>query len=261
MFLSRRSILTVAALLGLTCAPASARDNVPIVAAASDLQFAAEEIAAAFMADTGMSVRLSMGSTGNFARQIRQGAPFEIFMAADEQFILDLHADGFSPDKGDLYAVGRIVLMVPNGSSLAPDERLDNLADQLAAGQISRFAIANPDHAPYGMRAREALVTRGIWEELQPFIVLGENVSQAAAFALSGNAEGGIIAYSLALSPEVAARGTYALIPEDWHEPLRQRMALLNGAGPVARAFYAYLQEPAAREIMERYGFVLPEGE
>ncbi|MFO8126963.1 molybdate ABC transporter substrate-binding protein [Yoonia sp.] len=258
MSFTRRSILAAVTALSLTAAPALAQDEAPVVAAASDLQFAVEEIAAAFTADTGMSVRLSLGSTGNFARQIRAGAPFEIFMAADEQFIFDLARDGFTPNEGDLYAIGRIVIIVPDGSRLMPDENLDNLAQMLAEEQITRFAIANPDHAPYGMRAREALITKGIWDDLQPFMVLGENVSQAAQFALSGNAEGGIIAYSLALAPEVRRRGTYALIPDDWHEPLRQRMALLNDAGPVAQAFYAYLKEPAAREIMERYGFVLP---
>ena len=261
MFLSRRLVLAATAALGLAWGPALAQDDAPVVAAASDLQFAVEEIAAAFMAETGMRVRLSMGSTGNFARQIREGAPFQIFMAADEQFIADLYAEGLTRDEGDLYAIGRIVVMVPNSSTLTSDGELDNLTEMLAAGQITRFAIANPDHAPYGMRAREALITRGIWDDLQPFMVLGENVSQAAQFALSGNAEGGIIAYSLALAPQVAPQGTYDLIPEDWHEPLRQRMALLSKAGPVAEAFYAYMMEPVAREIMERYGFALPEGE
>lgn len=239
----------------------SAQQAAPIVAAASDLQFAVAEIAAAFQAETGMSVRLSMGSTGNFARQIREGAPFEIFMAADEEFITDLHAEGFTRDAGDLYALGRVVIMVPHGSALTPDGQLDHLAEMLAEGGITRFAIANPDHAPYGMRAREALVHKGIWDDLQPALVLGENVSQAAQFALSGNAEGGILAYSLALAPQVGPRGSYALIPDDWHAPLRQRMVLLNSAGPVAEAFYAFMMEPTAREIMERYGFTLPEGE
>ncbi|TQM90516.1 molybdate ABC transporter substrate-binding protein [Roseinatronobacter monicus] len=261
MFLIRRLVLAATAALGLAWGPALAQDDAPVVAAASDLQFAIEEIAAAFEVETGMRVRLSMGSTGNFARQIREGAPFQIFMAADEQFIAELHAEGLTRDAGDLYAIGRIVVMVPHGSTLTPDGEMDNLAEMLAAGQITRFAIANPDHAPYGMRAREALITRGLWDDLQPFMVLGENVSQAAQFALSGNAEGGIIAYSLALSPQVAPQGKYDLIPEDWHEPLRQRMALLSNAGPVAEAFYAYLMEPIAREIMERYGFALPEGE
>ncbi|WP_201155424.1 molybdate ABC transporter substrate-binding protein [Rhodobaculum claviforme] len=248
--------LGLAVLLALAAAPA--RADAPVVAAASDLQFAVAEIAAAFEAETGMRVRLSLGSTGNFARQIRAGAPFEIFMAADEAFIADLHADGLTRDAGDLYAIGRLVVMAPHGSALVPDAGLDNLAALMAAGGITRFAIANPDHAPYGMRAREALMARGLWADLQPALVLGENVSQAAQFALSGNAEGGIIAYSLALAPQVAARGTHVLIPEALHEPLRQRMALLNGAGEVAEAFYAYLMAPPARAIMARYGFVLP---
>ena len=256
---ARRHFCAIASAMMLWSGPALPQDDMPVVAAASDLQFAIEEIATAFEAETGMRVRLSMGSTGNFARQIREGAPFEIFMAADEHFIADLHADGLTRDEGDLYAVGRVVVMVPHGSTLAPDAGLDNLAEMLEAGTITRFAIANPEHAPYGMRAREALITRGLWDGLQPFMVLGENVSQAAQFALSGNADGGLIAWSLALAPQVASRGTYALIPEDWHAPLRQRMVLLNRAGPVAEAFYAYMMEPAAREIMTRYGFLLPE--
>jgi molybdate transport system substrate-binding protein len=257
----RRSFLAAVTALALATGPGFAQVSAPIVAAASDLQFAVAEVAQAFKAETGMAVRLSLGSTGNFARQIREGAPFEIFMAADEKFITELHADGFTRDEGALYALGRLVIIVPNGSTLTPDPELNNLAEMLATGRITRFAIANPDHAPYGMRAREALITKGIWEDLQPVMVLGENVSQAAQFALSGNAEGGIIAYSLALAPEVARRGTFALIPDDWHAPLRQRMALLDGAGEVAEAFYAYMNAPAARAIMERYGFVLPEEE
>ncbi len=242
----------------MAAAQTGGRTEAPVVAAASDLQFAVEEIAAAFRAGTGMDVRLAFGSTGNFARQIREGAPFQIFMAADEQFIFDLHRDGFAPNDGDLYAVGRIVMMTPHGSPLAADSNLDTLAAMLSEGRLTRFAIANPDHAPYGMRAREALIHKGLWDDLQPHLVMGENVSQAAQFALSGSAQGGIIAYSLALAPNIETRGNYELIPEDWHEPLRQRMVLLRNAGPVAEAFYAYMNGPSAREIMERYGFALP---
>ncbi len=258
--LTRRCFFAAISALSFAITPAMARQDAPVVAAASGLQFALEEIAAVFEADTGMRVRISMGSSGNFARQIREGAPFEIFMASDEQFIADLHADGFTRDEGDLYAIGRLAIVVPHGSSLLPDPELNHLAEMLEAGQISRFAIASPQHAPYGMRAREALITRGIWADLQPYLVIGENVSQAAAFALSGNAEGGIIADSLALAPELAERGIHALIPADWHEPLRQRMVLLQGAGEVAEAFYNFVMSPSAREIMERYGFMLPEG-
>ncbi|NHB75816.1 molybdate ABC transporter substrate-binding protein [Rhodobacter calidifons] len=238
--------------------PASSEEP-PVIAAASDLQFAVTEIAAAFTAETGQEVRLAFGSTGNFATQIREGAPFQLFMAADETFIAQLHAEGLTRDAGVPYAEGRIVVMAPHGSALKPDATLDNLARLLETGKLGKFAIANPDHAPYGLRAAEALRHRGLWDRIQPHLVLGENVSQTAQFALSGNADGGIIALSLALAPEVAARGDHALIPQDWHDPLLQRMVLLKDAGPVAEAFYGYMQSPPAREIMVRYGFVLPE--
>ncbi|SMH56617.1 molybdate ABC transporter substrate-binding protein [Maritimibacter sp. HL-12] len=255
--IATRALLAAVVCLGLAGRASAAEP--PVVAAASDLQFAVTEIAEAFAAETGHEVRLAFGSTGNFARQIREGAPYEIFMAADERFIAELAADGFTRDAGTLYALGRLVVIAPHGSSLLPDAELENLEAMLQAGQITRFAIANPDHAPYGMRAMEALKARGLWADLQPVMVLGENVSQAAQFALSGNAEGGIIAYSLALAPEVGARGSHALIPETWHAPLRQRMALLTNAGAAAEAFYAYIQSPPARRIMARYGFSVSE--
>jgi molybdate transport system substrate-binding protein len=261
----RRVFLTLAlgagiALSALQMTGAEAQPtDVPVIAAAADLKFAVTEIAAAFKADTGKEVKLSLGSTGNFAAQIRQGAPFQMFMAADEKFIADLHRDGFTRDAGDLYAEGRIVLMVPHGSVLKADEALDNLAAMLEAGRITRFAIANPEHAPYGLRAEEALKHRGLWEKVKPHLVLGENVSQAAQFALSGNAQGGIIAYSLALAPEVRSQGEFALIPRAWHDPLLQRMALLKNADPVAEQFYAYMKSPKARGIMKSFGFVLPD--
>ena len=256
---SRRPLLAAVAAIGLATTPLAGHgQDVPVVAGASDLQFALEEIAAAFKADTGNEVRLSMGSSGNFARQVRQGAPFEMYLSADEGFVFDLHQDGFTRDEGDLYAIGRIVVIAPSASTLEPDAELANLEAMLAEGAIGRFAIANPDHAPYGRAAKEALITRGLWDAIESRLVLGENVSQAAQFATSGNAEGGIIAYSLALSPQVSALGTWTLLPEDWHEPLRQRMVLMPNAGPVAEAFYAYVQEPAARAIFRRYGFALP---
>jgi molybdate transport system substrate-binding protein len=245
----RRAGLKLAALLtafGLALLPARAGDG-PVIAAASSVQSAVTEIAAAFTAETGQAVRLSFGSTGNFARQIREGAPYAVFLAADEDFILGLYHDGIVASAGDPYAEGRLVIIVPKGGALAADPSLDGLAAALDAGQIDRFAIANPDHAPYGLRDR-----------ITPLLVIGENVAQAAQFAVSGNAEGGIIAYSLALAPEVAARSDHALIPADWHAPLRQRMVLLDAADPVAVAFYAYMQGAAAGAILARHGLALP---
>lgn len=230
----------------------------PVIAAAADLQFALTEVAEAFTAETGQEVKLAFGSSGNFARQIRQGGPFEVYLSADEQYVLDLARDGFAQGEGTLYAIGRLVLVVPHGSPLRADGRLDDLAAALDDGRLEKFAIANPEHAPYGKRAEEALRHRGLWDKIQPKLVLGENVSQAAQFALSGSTQGGMIAYSLALSPRIAAQGSFELVPAEWHEPLRQRMALLRGAGPVAARFYAFVQEPEARRIMRRFGFILP---
>lgn len=239
-------------------AAAAAANQAPLIAAASDLQFALGEIAAAFSAASGQAVRLSFGSSGNFARQIRQGAPMEMFLCADEDYVLALARDGFAKDQGTLYAIGRIALIVPHGSPLKADGTLADLKAALNDGRLVKFAIANPEHAPYGKRAEEALRHQGLWDAIAPKLVYGENVTQAAQFATSGNAQGGIIAHSLALSPRVAAVGSYALIPEDWHSPLRQRMVLLKHAGPVAEKFYAYVQQPAARAIFQKYGFALP---
>ncbi len=253
-------ILAAAAALPILGQPAVRASEAPVVAGASDLQFALEEIAGAFRSEEGTGVRLAMGSSGNFARQIRQGAPFEIFLSADEAYVLDLARDGFTRDEGDLYAVGRIAIITPQGSPLRADPTLDDLAAALAEGRVSRFAIANPAHAPYGMRAEEALRHRGLWDAIQPRLVLGENVSQAAQFAVSGNTQGGIVAYSLALSPKVSARASYALLPADWHSPLRQRMVLLKNAGPAAERFYDFLMGSKARRIFRAYGFRLPAG-
>jgi molybdate transport system substrate-binding protein len=257
IFLFRTMVAAITLSLALAAAPVRADDS-PVIAAAADLQFAIRDIAEAFKGETGEAVRLSMGSSGNFARQIRQGAPFQIYMSADEQYVLDLGRDGFTRDDGDLYAIGRIVVIVPHGSPLKADGTLEDLRAALTDGRVNRFAIANPDHAPYGVAAKQALTTQGLWESIQRTLVLGENVSQATQFATSANAQGGIIAYSLALSPQVSAMGEFELIPEGWHAPLRQRMVLLKNAGPVAERFYEYVQQPAARTIFRKYGFVLP---
>jgi molybdate transport system substrate-binding protein len=230
----------------------------PAIAAAADLKFALTEIAERFAADTGRQVKMSFGSSGNFARQIEQGAPFQLFLSADEAYVVRLAGQGLTVDDGTLYAIGRIVIFAPTGSPVRADAKLEDLSAALADGRLKRLAIANPDHAPYGRAAREALERAGLWQQAVPRLVLGENASQAAQFATSGSAQAGIIPYSLALAPAVSARGTYALLPEDWHRPLRQRMVLLKGAGETAHRFRDFLREPEARKIFERYGFVLP---
>lgn len=252
-----KRILISAAVMLVAILPVRAQD-VPTVAAAADLQFALVEVAALFKKETGHEVKLTFGSSGNFFRQIQQSAPFQVYFSADEQFVFDLAAKGFTIDRGELYAVGRIVIITPHGSTLKADGTLADLKAGLADGRVKKFAIANPEHAPYGRRAEEALRHIGLWDTIKDRLVLGENVSQAAQFATSGGAQGGVIAYSLALSPNVSKLGSYALIDDKWHQPLRQRMALVKNAGETARAFYAYMRSPGARTIMRKYGFLLP---
>lgn len=227
------------------------------VAAASDLKFVLDELAPVFERQTGHRLKLIYGSSGNFYSQITQGAPFHVFMSADESFVFKLADAGRTVDRGRVYAVGRIGLLVPKGSPLKADGHLADLAAALKDGRLKKLAIAHPDHAPYGMRAREALRHVGLWEAVQPRLVLGENVSQAAQFATSGSAQGGIVAQSLAVAPAVASLGSFALIPAAWHQPLVQRSVVLKGAPPAAREFDAFLASGASVAVFSSYGFNL----
>lgn len=254
---ARRSMLvgTVAALFA--AGPASAAPP-PVIAAASDLSAALPEVAAAFRVRTGQSVRLTFGSSGNFTQQIRNGAPFEVFLSADEAYVEMLAKAGRTEGPGALYGIGRLGIFAPHGSPVSADGALKGLATAVRDGRVRKFAIANPEHAPYGRAAREVLQHAGLWADLQGRLVLGENVSQATQFAMSGGADGGLIPLSLSLTAPVKAAGTFALIPAAWHSPLRQRGVLIRGAGSTARAFYAFLQGREARAILARHGFTLP---
>jgi molybdate transport system substrate-binding protein len=252
-------VLTCLLALSSSAGSSAAVQGAPTVAAASDLQFALEAIAKAFTAETGQHVRLVFGSSGNLARQAMNGAPFELFLSADEAFVDMLAKGGYTRDRGTLYGVGRIVLFAPRGSPLTVDEQMNGLRVLLAGDSKIRLAIANPEHAPYGRAAEAALRAKGLWDEVRPALVMGENISQTAQFATNGGAAGGILAYSLVLGPALKDRGTYALIPESLHSPLRQRMVLLKRAGPAAQRFYEYLQGPSARALFKQYGFALPD--
>jgi molybdate transport system substrate-binding protein len=231
----------------------------PTIAAAANLNFALTEIAKQFERAQGARVELVFGASGTLTRQIQDGAPFDMFLAADEEFPNQLAAAGLTREAGVVYAVGRLVIFAPKGSPLAVDERLEGLGRLLKAGRANRFAIANPEVAPYGRAAEAVLRKRALWDALRPNLVLGDSIAQAAQFATTGNAVGGLIAYSLVLSPGFADRGTYAVIPDADYPPLRQRMVLFKRAGPVAAQFYAYLRGETARTILRNHGFTVPE--
>ena len=257
----RRSKLLAALMLGLSLSIGSAasRAELPvIVAAASDLKFALDEVAQRYQAETGQVLRLSYGSSGNFVQQIVQGAPFDLFLSADENYVFDLNRRGLTVSEGVLYAIGHVVLFTPNGSPVHADAQLQDLKLALADGRLQKLAIANPKFAPYGRAARAVLQSRGLWEAAQPHLVFGENVAQAAQFAASASTQAGIFALSLAKSPNYAKAGAYVILNDDWHAPLRQRMVLLKRSAATARLFYEYMQQPAARAIFKRYGFALP---
>ena len=232
----------------------------PLIAAAADLKFALTDIADRF-AQRGATVSITYGSSGTFNTQIAQGAPFQMFLSADENFVFQLADAGLTQDRGVLYAIGRLVLFAPHGSRLPVDAKLSGLKVALAHGQIQRFAIANPEHAPYGRAARAALQSQGLWSSLETKLVFGENAAQAMQFSASGSSDGGIVPLSLSKVPAIAKLGSFALLPAAWHsaEPLHQRMVLLKNANAIASDFFRYLQTPAAREVFIRYGFALPD--
>jgi molybdate transport system substrate-binding protein len=253
--LGRRQAL---ALLVAPWAGAAAASPEPArVAAASDLQFVLPEVAAAFHRAGGHRVALSFGASGNFVRQIQQGAPFHLFLSADEAFALRLADAGLTRDRGTPYATGQLALIVPAGSALVLDPRLEALKRDWRA--VERFAIAHPDIAPYGRAAREALQRLQMWELAQPKLVLGENVSQATQFVVAGSAQAGIVSCSLVSAPAVAAKTRHLALPRSLHEPLRQRMVLMKNPPPAAAAFHDFVAGPEGQAVLARHGFARPD--
>jgi molybdate transport system substrate-binding protein len=228
------------------------------VAAAADLIYAMNEIAATFRKATGCEVRVSAGSSGNFLTEIENGAPFDLFFSADIEYPKKLEAEGLAaPGSTYQYAVGRIVLWVRNDSSLDISKGLEALRD----ASIRKLAIANSQHAPYGRAAEEALRKAGVYDAIKDRLVLGENIAQAAQFVQSGNADAGILALSVAISPGFRNQGRYWTIPEALHAPIRQGAVILraskNPAG--AQALLAYIKTPAATALLAQYGFIPPD--
>ncbi|MEY4059823.1 MAG: hypothetical protein RL551_1078 [Pseudomonadota bacterium] len=234
----------------------SIAQTAPTVAAASDLKFAVEEIAANYKADKGQDVKLVFGSSGVLWQQTKNGAPFSLLMSADEAYVDDLSKHGLTVDDGTLYAIGRIVLLQKKGGSMQLGTDKDALMKAIQAAK--KIAIANPDHAPYGRAAKQYLISIGVWDLAQPKLVFGENISQATMFALTGSADFAISALSLASSPQIQAQSSSVLIPDNLHKPLKQKMALIKNSAPSAKEFYLYLQEPKSKQVMRRYGFVAP---
>ncbi|HEX4857104.1 MAG TPA: molybdate ABC transporter substrate-binding protein [Limnobacter sp.] len=225
------------------------------VAAAATLRPALEELAPLFMRNTGHVLKLAYGSSGNFYSQIRQGAPFDLFLSADMEFPERLVAEKLASPPVFPYAKGRLVLMWHRNASLKGDASLSDVPAALKEGRLRKFAIANPNLAPYGMRAREVLKHLGLFQQVQPHLVIGENIGQATQFVSTGAAQAGLVALSLALAPELQASVRHVLIPQELHQPIVQGMVLLKPENLAARAFTDYLKTDAGRQILRKYGY------
>lgn len=227
------------------------------VAAAADLKFAMEELSKEFESKTEVKVDLTTGSSGNFFSQIQSGAPFDLFFSADMDYPKKLEASGFA-EPGTLYeyALGGIVIWTPANS---PVDVAKDKWNALLGTQVQKIAIANPSLAPYGRAAVAALQKAGIYEQIKAKLVYGENISQAAQFVQSGNAQAGIIAHSLALSPGMKD-GKIWEIPAETHPPIEQGTIVLKGTRKKAKAlkFLNFVKSEAGRAILEKHGFAVP---
>ena len=229
------------------------------IAAASDLNFAFKELVGEFEKKTGTKVKLSLGSSGNFFSQIQNGAPFDAYFSADIRYPQKLEESGHAVS-GSLYryAVGRIVVWVPKSSRVQIDQAgIEALLDP----SVRKIAIANPKHAPYGRAAVSTMEHFKIYDRVKDKLVLGENISQTAQYIESGASDIGIIALALALAPSMNSVGKYWEIPAEAHPPIEQGAVILkNGKHhEAAKSFFEFLKSDRGREIMTRFGFVLPD--
>jgi molybdate transport system substrate-binding protein len=251
-----RRLLAAAVVLQLIGGTAAGAQDLA-VAAASDLQAVLPLIAEQYQRESGTTLRVTYGSSGNFFAQIQNGAPFDLFFSADIDYPKRLEAAGFG-EAGTLheYAVGRLVIWTRRDSGIDVSRGLDVLTD----ARVRHVAIANPQHAPYGRAAVAALRHAGVYGQVRTKLVLGENISQAAQFVQSGNADVGILALSVALAPAVAAVGTYAEIPVSLHPPIEQAAIVVGASGrkDAARAFLAFMNRPQVLQLLQRFGFSRP---
>jgi molybdate transport system substrate-binding protein len=222
------------------------------VSAASDLTPAFQELGRQFEQQGGAKVTFNFGSTGQLAQQIEQGAPVDLFAAANVSFIEGLEKKNLIiTDTKALYAQGRVTLWTRDDSPL----KLERVED-LARPEFKKVAIANPEHAPYGAAAREALQAAGVWDAVAPKLVYGENIGQTLQYAESGNVDAAVVALSLSTQ----SKGRWVLIPAELHQPLNQALGVVKGTKheQEARGFAAFVNSAQGRAVMRKYGFVLP---
>jgi molybdate transport system substrate-binding protein len=252
-------IIFLAQVSGVPIPQAGAAGREINVAAAADLSTVLAEVAADYEKKTGVTVKLSFGASGALTQQIQNGAPFDVFFSADMDYPRQLIAAGRA-DGATLYryAVGRLVLWVPKDSPLDVEHKgMDVLLDP----SVKKISIGNPEHAPYGRAAAAALKHYGLYEKVSDRLVLGENISQAAQFVESGNAQVGFVALAHAVAPAMQGKGRYWVVPADAYPPLDQGVVLISHSSHKqdAAAFFEYMKSAEVAAMLRRYGFSLPE--
>jgi molybdate transport system substrate-binding protein len=246
--------LTALAILGITVICQLCRAQEITVAAAADLQFAMQDIAARFQKETGKTVKLIYGSSGNFFQQVQNGAPLDMFFSANLDYPKKLEAAGLTePGSYYQYAKGKIVIWVPKESKLDLSAGMQALLDP----SVRKIAVANPQHAPYGQAAVAAMQKESVYEKVKDKLVLGENISQTASFVVSGSADVGIVALSLAFSPNMKDKGRYAEIPPSEYPPIEQACVILSSSTnkETAKEFLSFIKTAAVADTLKRYGF------
>ena len=221
------------------------------------MSHAISEIARSFEQDSGIRPRLTFGSSGNFTRQLIQGAPYKVFLSADKRYMDILRENDVKMLASATIARGQIVLFVPESSSLFGLDNLNAVIRHLQHGQYSRLVIANPEHAPYGIAAQQAMQNAGLWALQRQRLLLAENAAQATQITMSGNVDAGIIPLSHAKLSKLVVKGHAFTIPEAWHKPLTQHLMLIHGANEEETKFYQFLQSEKARAILQQHGYAI----
>ena len=250
--------MTMKLLLSLLIMTSSVFAGVAKITAAADLVYAFGEMKSLFeKQNPGDKILISFGSSGKAYTQIVNGAPYDIYFSANMKYVQNLEKKGFTITKPKIYAYGQIGLWIPKNKNISLAKGLDVLLDS----RIKKIAIANPEHAPYGVAAVDALKNRKYYKKIKDKIVVGENVSQAAQFIQSGAADIGILPISLALAKRLKKLGNFYLFPANWHNPIIQGYALLKHGkdNQTAKKFENFVSSKEAREIFDRYGFRLPQ--
>lgn len=230
--------------------------QVATIAVAANMKDAFAEIAAEFKSTGKPEMRMVYGSSGNFAAQIMNGAPFGLFIAADEQFPLELFKNGKTVDDGSIYAIGKLVIITKTSSGIYLSDSKSDIAK--AISKANKVAIAKPEIAPYGRAAVQYLKAEGLWDLAKDKLVYADNIGSATTYVASGAADLGFTAFSLAKSPELLRQTSYVAVDTKMYEPIKQRMVLIKGAPQEAQDLYRFMQGPKAKAILQKYGYSTP---